>query len=904
MEEITMKKSRILISTLLVLVMLATAALSVACQADIVVSLYDGTTGEKVGEIKQKPGKISAINIEGYILDGNTLFYSAEDFAKDEAGEDVEGFVIGETELSASTSLYGNWISTGLVTGSGHTYSYAMSEFPTTWNMFVYETNTDAELLDYIVDGFYTFDYNAYKTGYELVPAMAVGQPVDVTANYVGEQWGIAEDDVNRAWKITLRSDLKWEDGTPITAQSFVNSAKRLLDPKAKNSRADDYMYSGNLVVHNAKNYLYQGSKDWFDNGHGMDISYLVKGADGKYTLGGDQVKIPLKAELEWLGETIEEAMEDYADYLGKAGYDKLVALADENGDVPVTDESIAALTEMITFSEDWGETADYVVNYMYYFHEYPVMSMENVGVIAVSDNELVLVLDQELKGFYLLYNLTSSWLVHESTYDSLASEKDGLYVNTYCTSVETTKSYGPYKLTYFQKDKNFKLEKNPYWYGYTDAKDNSALYQTTNINVTKVANASTRLQMFLAGQLDTYGLTSNDMEAYSTSDNTYYTTEPSTFFVAMNPDLEALKKEQAKTPGTNKTILTIKDFRQALSFALNRVQFALATSPTNNAAFAVYSDAIISNPESGLSYRSTEEAKDAVLAFWGLTNEVGAGKRYATKDEAIASISGYDLPGARKLFDSAYDQAIEQGLMTANDVVEIKIGLPNGTTSFYTKGYEFLVNCYTEAVKGTKLEGKLRFTKDDTLGNSFGTALRTNAVDMLFGVGFSGSALDPFSLVQCYADDDATTLRYDLSHKYKEQDLSITLNHTAADGTKYEGVYTTNIDAWVDVLSHKTMAVSLDGAEKTVQFHVSSDDYEIKTIILAAIEKAILENYNLLPLIDDSSAALKGKKINYYTEEYIYGVGRGGLKYMTYNYTDAEWAAYVSAQGGSLNYK
>ena len=59
-----------------------------------------------------------------------------------------------------------------------------------------------------------------------------------------------------------------------------------------------------------------------------------------------------------------------------------------------------------------------------------------------------------------------------------------------------------------------------------------------------------------------------------------------------------------------------------------------------------------------------------------------------------------------------------------------------------------------------------------------------------------------------------------------------------------------------------------------------------------------------MLPLIDDASAALKGMKINYYTETYIYGVGRGGVKYMTYNYDDAEWAEFVKSNNGLLQYK
>ena len=29
----------------------------------------------------------------------------------------------------------------------------------------------------------------------------------------------------------------------------------------------------------------------------------------------------------------------------------------------------------------------------------------------------------------------------------------------------------------------------------------------------------------------------------------------------------------------------------------------------------------------------------------------------------------------------------------------------------------------------------------------------------------------------------------------------------------------------------------------------------------------------------------------------------RGGIQYLTYNYSDAEWDQFVSEQGGTLNY-
>ena len=75
--------------------------------------------------------------------------------------------------------------------------------------------------------------------------------------------------------------------------------------------------------------------------------------------------------------------------------------------------------------------------------------------------------------------------------------------------------------------------------------------------------------------------------------------------------------------------------------------------------------------------------------------------------------------------------------------------------------------------------------------------------------------------------------------------------------------------------------------------------------MVLQQLTRLVLETYEMIPMIDASSAALKGMQIEYYTEDYVYGVGRhGGFKYLTYNYSDAEWDEFVASQGGQLNYK
>jgi oligopeptide transport system substrate-binding protein len=44
-----------------------------------------------------------------------------------------------------------------------------------------------------------------------------------------GHQWQTSD---NRVWTFSLRNDAKWSDGTPVTAQDFVYSWQRLVDPK------------------------------------------------------------------------------------------------------------------------------------------------------------------------------------------------------------------------------------------------------------------------------------------------------------------------------------------------------------------------------------------------------------------------------------------------------------------------------------------------------------------------------------------------------------------------------------------------------------------------------------------------------------------------------------------------
>jgi len=772
-----------------------------------------------------------------------------------------------------------------------YTYNVAMAEFPTNWSPFQNQTSTDSEILDWISTGYYRFEYNDTFDGYKMVPDLATEEPIDVTADYIG-QYGLEEGAEHQAWLIKIRDDIKWEDGTPITAYDIAESVKRLLEPIAANYRADT-LYSGNVVIHGAQDYLYAGKTVKLENATNAyyKMADLTKGEDGNYYgPNGEPMYLAVNFALsEWLnGNTLKDYVENYGDaYFALDTWEQLVALADEEGLVPLNDDNYALYAPVTTGNPAWGETEDDLPAYFVYEKTYPEIDFSEVGYFAKSDYEVVMVLDKPAEGFYLKYGMSCP-LVNIKLYDSLAKVEDGVYTNSYGTSQETTMSYGPYKLSTFQSDKIFTLDKNEYFYKFNDeeAKD---WYQATTIQYDCVKEPATRLEMFLNGKLDSYGLNKDDMETYAASDYTYYSEGDSIYAMVFNPDIAALKTAQeAAGENINKTILTVKEFRMAMAFAMNRAEFCLATSPTNGPAFALYSSQIIADPENGIAYRATDDAKRVIVNFWGLADEIGEGKLYADMDEAIDSISGYNLEMAKQYFDTAYDIAIEQGLMDEDDVVSITVGTPNLTSAFYNNGYDYIVNNYTEAVKGTKLEGKLTFTRDGTLGNGFADALRANNVDMLFGVGWTGSTFDPYNLFQVFVSPN---YQYDSHYDATADMVDIELNGVT---------YTADAYTWYTALNNDEISVKV--GEETQKLSLA--DNAEKIIVLAALENNYLQVYDYIPLMNASSASMKGMQVEFFTEDEVFPLGRGGVRLMTFNYTDAEWDAYVAENGGTLNYK
>lgn len=145
-----------------------------------------------------------------------------------------------------------------------HTYNTYLSTSPTNWNVHNWQTNDESYIPSFTEIGFYDTILNSTKDGYEFVTEMANEFPKEIAkadvsdAEYEKYYGGTGNIGSGMVWDIALNDKAVWEDGTAITANDYVKSMERQLDPKYVNFRADSY-YNGNLVLAHAENFYKQG---------------------------------------------------------------------------------------------------------------------------------------------------------------------------------------------------------------------------------------------------------------------------------------------------------------------------------------------------------------------------------------------------------------------------------------------------------------------------------------------------------------------------------------------------------------------------------------------------------------------------------------------------------------------
>lgn len=775
------------------------------------------------------------------------------------------------------------------------------SQMPNQWCSILTSDNTNVSMEANLTSSFYEFNYEFDADG-NIVPGgftveySAATALKDVTAKYAGT-YGLAADATKgQAFAMTLREDLTWDDGTPIKAADFVYSMSQQLSPNYLFDTASNY-YSGNYVIHNAQNYVKQGQKGWFDNGN-MNLAYsdLALGADGKYTLKGNECTIALKKSLVWLqGKSLEFYVTNASQYFDTEAFASLLALADENGDVAVTPESLELLTKVITAKESWGETKENTVGYMYINYEYPAMDFSEVGYF-VGDNEyeLVMIIDGTLAPLDEAGNLTyeagyyfSGWpLVKKDLWEQCENSSNGIpYSNSYCTSLESSASWGPYKVGNYQDGKSYTIVRNEKWFGY-GLKQYLGQYTTDAIKVSKIEEWDTAWMYFQQGNLDGIGMDVKIAADYRTSKRAYFTPDTYTF------DLNLQSNATSHTESRNNLLLNYEEFRKAISLSLDRDDYCAKNSPSSQAALGLLNSMYYYDVVNGKTYRESVQAKEAILnAYGAIKNDDGTWtvgeNTYSDIEDALDATTGYNLTLAHELVDAAVEKAIAAGDYVEGETVILTYGIEtqNANTDRVKNWFQA---AFDAMVAGTKLEGKIRIDYFMFSSATWSEQFADGEYDLCFGAWGSAAFNPAYLLCETQISEDN---RYAIGWDPTTVKVSV---KATPDAKHEDGIYEYNLEQWRLILQGK----------EGCPVNFKNFPIEDQLAALGAVETAILKAYYTVPVYSRYSASLMGYKTDFISYEYNTFMGYGGIRYMTYNYDDTAWAQFVKDQGGNLNYK
>lgn len=790
-----------------------------------------------------------------------------------------------------------------VVAADTYTYKSYTTALGTNWNPHTWETNADDSINGYITSPFCTMSILDSENGvYQWVWEMATAI-TDVTADHQDDlvkynvtlQEGQTAETTTEGYvfQIDLNQNAKWQNGEAITAEDYIYSMQQLLNPEMKNYRANLY-YSGENAVAGALGYYYSGSTAWMDAQGAYATDTLVLGEDGTYAAAdGTPLKIAPTSALAWLGGN------SLADYVGAYGdamfdvasFDALVALADADGYVAVTDESLALLANVITFSPDWGETEAETCQYFVFGKEYPVVEYDTVGLYAIDDYTLIYVTQTRQDYYYFLTSCTSTWLVYEELYEAGKDTSGTLVTTDYCTAIENTMGYGPYMIESLQDGKQIVFVKNPNWYGYEVQEDGSLLsmtnfevdgeareqYKTDKIVIDVMDEAAAK-QAFLKGELSEWTPSADDLLTYSASDVLYKVDETYTMSFFFNTNVEALKEMDNSKGNTNSVVLSNINFRKAMSLAIDRAEFVTATTgykPAFALMNSLYFYDVYNDPTS--SYRNSDPAKQAIVNLYGV--EYGEGKAYATLDEAHDSINGYNLTEAKALMATACQELVDAGLYTAGEDIYVRIGWAKGAIETEALNCVELINKYVNAAVEGSGFGKVTFEAVGNINDRYGDV---PAGEFAIGYGaWGGAAFYPFRNMQVYCDTD----QYEI-------------NEAACWDPAVEEL-TINVNGEDVTMSWKDWSGALIGSGV-----FAAESNELKLEVTAKMEEEYLKKYYRIPLCGSTACFMLAYQVSYYTEEYNIMYDFGGLRLMQYNYTDAEWADYVASQNGTIAYE
>ena len=504
----------------------------------------------------------------------------------------------------------------------------------------------------------------------------------------------------------------------------------------------------------------------------------------------------------------------------------------------------------------------------------YGKATWEQVGILKTGEYQLVLITTAPVRDpdFYVPYYLMDTYLVYQPLWEQCKTyfDKNGNTVaagsdavasitTNYATSLDTSISYGPYKLTYFELDKQITLERNESWFGYHDDR-HQGQYQTDRISCQIISNHATALLAFLNGDLDSIGLQAQDMADFSGSPYLRYLPQSYTTKLTFNTSAKALSARGAQ-------VLSNVYFRQAFSLAIDRTRFAAAYTSAGEPGYGILNHMYIYDPYTGATYRGSEGAKNALVRLYGLEEAPFGGL-----EGAYRAITGYDPEKARGLMQLAYEQCVKQGLYDGESPITLQLSVYQAEDNL-VQMFHFLQDAMALACKGTGFAGKI--TLQMAVDADYYATMESGLTDMIFST-WGGSSYDPYGvLYRCYCDAGAAEFPNQMEYGFDAGNVDVAL---VIDGETYRA----SLQTWARWVASDTQ---IPGLRPFREY-----DAATRCKLYADLEFAYLSQYVVTPLYYRNSAQMLSQKGDYPTATYVDPVEFGGIRFYTYFYDDTAW--------------
>lgn len=412
----------------------------------------------------------------------------------------------------------------------------------------------------------------------------------------------------------------------------------------------------------------------------------------------------------------------------------------------------------------------------------------ESVGIKKVDDYSFTITFAQALKEWDVCYNYSGFLMtpVHQATWEANLGP-DG--TPRYGSSKESFMASGLYKLSYWEKGKEYRFAKNENYFVWNEKAENVEVLKPgyENMSYTIVKDANAALELFKAGLLDVTSVPASAYDDFKDWPNQKFVPGSTSFRLTTNRLTQAELDDQFGVGAWEaKPIMQEDDFMWALFFATDRkgVQ-QISKTLTGWDSYFTNAYSIVTPTKEGVdsvTYRESE---------WGK-------KVYTGIDELDYDLLHEDLGYAPALAEQYYIDAlrsmVEKGVFNPSEKYEVCIEVATFDGATYEAMFTYVVDNYNKIFNSEKVKEAFpnvtfRCEYAPQPGMDVYYAKQMAGRFDLALAGISGGTLEPAGFMECFCDDNRSGLFLSVGFDSHSANILIDLDLDGdgeLDGAKY----------------------------------------------------------------------------------------------------------------------